>query len=106
MRSESLNIRLEILEPVTTVNDFGEEFLTYKSKGTVYADRVKMTGKRSEVIAEHFPSYSTAYDVYIYANVKENWRCQEVGGYLYDITNIIPNEQKDMQTLICERVNE
>lgn len=106
MRSESMDTVLDILEPVVNVNDYGSEDVTYQKTVTVYAERVKMTGKRAEVICEHFPSYSAAFDTYIFYSVQENWRVQEHGGYLYTVTNIIKNKSRDLQTLVCERVNE
>lgn len=106
MRTESLSLQVDIIKPDVEVNDYGEEKTVYKKTATVYASRVKMSGRRSEVISEHFGAYSAAYDVWISTKVEENWRLQEIGGMLYTITNIIPTEDKDIKTLICERVNE
>ncbi|MCH3980503.1 MAG: head-tail adaptor protein [Prevotella sp.] len=106
MRSESLDKIVDIIKPTVETNEYGEEKTVYGKADTVYASRVKISGRRAEVIGEHFPQYSAAYDVWINTDVEENWRLQEHGGMLYTITNIIPNEDRDLKTLICERVNE
>lgn len=105
MRSESLNKLVDILKPKQVDSGYGGKQTEFETSSTVYASRVKLSGKRAEVIGEHFPDYSAAFDVWFCTEVEENWRLQEHGGMLYTITNIIPNEEKDLLTLICERVN-
>ena len=47
------------------------------------------------------------YNVRYGHEVKENWRVKDLRyGYLYAVTNVIPNMRKGMKTLVCERVNE
>ena len=38
--------------------------------------------------------------------MEENWRVQQVGGYLYTVVAIIPNLDRGYLTLQCDRVNE
>ena len=57
-------------------------------------------------MSEHFPDYRAEFNIRDAHRVKENWRVQQLGGYLYSVTNIIPNLDKGMKTLVCERVNE
>ena len=37
---------------------------------------------------------------------EEGWRVQQQGGRLYEVTAIVPNRDRGMITLICDRVNE
>ena len=97
---------LSLLRPVTTTNDFGERVTSYEAAGSCRAELVKHTGKRSEEVSEHFPDYSAEFNIARPVVVEENWRAQHMGGHLYTVTNIIPNLEKNMKTLRCERVNE
>lgn len=101
-----LKYRLTILKPLNVVNDYGEEVQTFIETTTVRAERVKHSGRRSEEVGEHFPDYSAEYNVRAAHPVEENWRVKEVDGYLYTVTNIIPNKDKGYKTLVCVRVNE
>lgn len=101
-----MKYRLTLLEPKTVTNDFGEEATTYTETRTVHAERVKLSGSRSEEVGEHFPDYRTEFNIRDVHPVAENWRIQQLGGYLYTVTNIVPNLDKGYKTLICVRVNE
>ena len=101
-----MKYKLTLLEPTQTTNDFGEEVTTYIDTVTVHAERVKHTGNRSEEVGEHFPDYSTEFNIRDAHPVEENWRVQQVGGELYTVTNIIPNLDRGYKTLVCVRVNE
>lgn len=106
MKAGRMMYRLVLYKPTTTTNSFGEEQLTYTTTNTVHAERVKESGRRSEEVGEHFPAYSVEFNIRDAHTVAENWRVQQVGGYLYTVTNIIPNRDRGFLTLICERVNE
>lgn len=107
MRAGGLTDKLEVLEPLAEVNGFGEERMAYGARGEIRAERVQMGGRRSEEAGEHFPDYSVKYNVRYGHEVKENWRVKDMRyGYLYAVTNVIPNMRKGMKTLVCERVNE
>lgn len=100
-----MKYRIEILEPVQKRNSFGETEQTYRACGTARAERVKLTGVRSDEVGEHFPDYSVRFNIRDAHVVEENWRVRQLGGYEYTVTNIIPNRDRGMLTLICERVN-
>lgn len=100
-----MKYRLKVYEPVSDANGFGEETPTYRHFRTINAERVKATGNRSEEVGEHFPDYRAEFNIRDAHPVKENWRVEQMGGYLYTVTNIIPNLDRGMKTLICERVN-
>lgn len=106
MRAGRLKYRLEILQPVEVTGQFGGSKTEWVALRTVAAERVKATGRRSEEVAEHFPDYSVEFNIRDAHPVEENWRVRQLGGYLYTVTNIIPNIDRGMKTLVCERVNE
>lgn len=106
MRAGEMKYRLTLLRPVAITNDYGEEATTYEEVRTVWAERRRQSGNRSEEVGEHFPDYQAEFNVRDAHPVKENWRVQQLGGYLYTVTNVIPNIDKGMNTLICVRVNE
>lgn len=101
-----MKYKLTLLEPVKATNDYGEETTTYTETRTVHAERVKQSGNRSEEVGEHFPDYRVEFSIRDAHPVQENWRVQQLGGYLYTVTNIVPNLDKGFKTLICDRVNE
>ena len=101
-----MKYKLVLLQPVEAENDFGENKITFVETRVVNAERVKTHGRRSEEVGEHFPDYNAEFNIRDAHTVDENWRVQQLGGHLYTVTNIIPNIDKGMKTLICERVNE
>lgn len=101
-----MKYKLALLQPKASVNDYGEEKITFEQIRVVNAERVKTSGRRSEEVGEHFPDYAAEFNIRDAHAVGENWRVQQLGGYLYTVTNIIANIDKGMKTLICERVNE
>lgn len=101
-----MKYKLTLMEPVKETNDFGEEKTTYVKTRTVHAERVKHSGNRSEEAGEHFPDYSAEFNIRDSHPVQENWLVQLLGGYLYTVTNIIPNLDRGYNTLVCVRVNE
>ena len=106
MRAGALKYRLTLLEPQRVTDRMGAERVDYIETRTVRAERVRTTGNRSEEVGEHFPDYRTEFNVRDAHPVKENWRVQQLGGYLYTVVAIIPNIDRGMNTLVCERVNE
>ena len=105
MQAGRMKYKLVLLRPVSDVDGFGEETPTFENFRTVAAERVKASGARSEEVGEHFPNYKVEFNIRDAHSVKENWRVRQIGGYEYTVTNIIPNLDRGMQTLICERVN-
>ena len=105
MQAGRMRYRLEILKPVTAENLLGEVVTEYELTSTVWAERCKLTGRRSEEVGEHFPDYSAQFNIRDAHEIDENWRVRQLGGHLYTVTNIIPTRDRGMLTLICERVN-
>ena len=106
MRAGALKYKVTILEPQRLTDKFGAEATNFVTRATVWAERVKANGNRSEEVGEHFPAFNTQYNIRAAHNIGENWRVQELGGYLYNVVAIIPNLDRGYKTLICERVNE
>lgn len=101
-----MKYKLALLKPTEVENDFGEARTTYTQTAIVNAERVKQSGGRSEEAGEHFPDYRAEFNIRDAHEAGENWRVRQLGGHLYTVTNIIPNIDKGMQTLVCDRVNE
>lgn len=106
MRAGALKYKLTLLQPVAATNAYGEEAVTYEATRTVWAERVKQSGGRSEEVGEHFPDYRAEFNIRDAHPIEENWRMQQLGGCLYTVTKVIPNVDRGMKTLVCERVNE
>lgn len=107
MNERLLNERLVLLQPVVeSVNDLGEEDTVFVETRTVYAERVKQSGKRSEEVGEHFPDYRAEFNIRSAHPVQENWRVRHLGGHLYTVVAVVPYLKRGYKTLICERVNE
>jgi len=106
MQAGRLKYRITLLEPTSQETGFGDNAITWVERATVRAERVRTSGHRSEEVGEHFPDYSVEYNIRDAHTVGENWRVQQVGGYLYTVTNIIPNLDRGYLTLVCVRVNE
>lgn len=101
-----MKYKIVLLQPTSVKNRFGESEITYEATRTVHAERVRATGRRSEEVGEHFPDYSVQFNIRDVHPIEENWRIEQLGGYVYTVTNIVPNIDRGMKTLICERLNE
>lgn len=107
MQAGRMKYRLVLLKPAeTSKGKFGSKKPDFIETVTVHAERVKLNGHRSEELGEHFPDYHVEFNIRDAHEVKENWRAREIGGYEYTITNIIPNRDRGMLTLICDRLND
>ena len=106
MMAGKMKYRIVLLEPKRTTDKFGAEVDTYEQTRTVHAQRVSTSGDRSEEVGEHFPDYKVEFNIRDAHPVDENWRVQQLGGYLYTVTNIVPNLDRGMKSLKCVRVNE
>ena len=106
MRAGALKYRLILLRPTATADEYGAEATEYEQTRIVHAERVKQSGARSEEVGEHFADYRVEFNIRDAHEIAENWRIRQVGGYLYTVTNIIPNIDRGMLTLVCVRVNE
>lgn len=106
MRAGALKYKLTLLEPQRETDRMGAESVTYVETRTVRAERVRATGSRSEEVGEHFPDYAVEFNIRDAHPIAENWRVQQLGGYLYTVVAIIPNLDRGYKTLLCDRVNE
>lgn len=106
MRAGALKYKLTLLEPIRATDRMGAETTTYNPTRTVRAERVRATGNRSEEVSEHFPDYAAEFNIRDAHPIAENWRVQQLGGYLYTVVAIIPNLDRGYKTLLCDRVNE
>lgn len=98
--------KLELLRPIGNINAYGEETpTTYELTSTIHAERVKISGARSEEVGEHFAEYRAEFNIRDAHAVSEGWRVREKGGCEYTVTAIIPNIDRGMKTLVCVKVN-
>lgn len=106
MQSGRMKYKLTLLQPTRTTNQYGSETVTFAVTKTVWAERVKESGRRSEEVGEHFADYDAQYNIRDAHTVAEGWRAQQLGGNLYTVTAIVPNIDRGYKTLVCVRVNE
>lgn len=106
MRAGPLKYKLVLMKPTRGTDRMGGETSDYEDTVTVWAERVRFSGARSEEVGEHFADYDAEFNIRDKHEVGENWRCRQLGGYLYTIIAIVPNIDKGYNTLICNRVNE
>lgn len=101
-----MKTRLEVFRPNTEKDSFGaRRGAEFVSVGVIHAERVKISGKRSEEVGEHFPDYHAEFNVRDAHKIEENWQVRPIGEHLYVVTNIIKNPDRGMNTLVCDRVN-
>lgn len=101
-----LRYRIGLLRPVYSETDFGSTTTTYVPAGTVWAERVKISGRMSYETGEQFADYSTQFNIRDAHEVHEHWRVEVSEGQIFEVTNVIPNRERGFNTLICERVND
>ena len=106
MQAGRMKYKVTLLQPQTITTASGNEKTTYTATRTVWAERVKATGHRSEEVGEHFADYDAQYNIRDAHTVAEGWRAQQLGGNLYTVTAIVPNIDRGYKTLVCVRVNE
>lgn len=106
MRAGAMKYRLKVFQPQAVVSGFGDESEPFEYIKTIWAERVKLSGNRSIEVSEQFASYNAEFNIRDIHKIKEGWRVEQLGGNLYDVTNIIPNIDRGMLTLQCVRVNE
>lgn len=98
---------LVVYQPTTITTDSGAETITFEEYGTIHAERVKLSGRMSQQVAELFSEYDAEYNVRDAHSVAEGWRVQDKqSGILYLVCNVYPNLDKGYKTLKCSRVNE
>ena len=105
MQAGKMRHRLEMLRPEGVTDPFGAKSIAYTPAGVIHAERVKIRGMASAEAGEMFADYRTEWNVRDAHPVAEHWRVRQLGGDLYTVTNVIPNRERGMKTLICERVN-
>lgn len=105
MQAGRMKYKLQILEPVRKTDRFGAEHTDFEPRQIIWAERVKFSGRRSNEVGERFPDYHVEFNIRDAHKICENWRVKQLGGYVYTVTNIEPNRDRGMLTLICERFN-
>lgn len=99
--------RLSLLEPNRQIDICGSEPTDYVEKKVVHAERVSVSAYKSDEAGEHFADARVQFNIRSVFEVKANWQVKDiVNDELYTVVAIIPNKNKQFNTLICEKVNE
>jgi SPP1 family predicted phage head-tail adaptor len=108
MQAGKMKHRLELMKPDSTPDAFGalKKKGGYVKTATVWAERVTLKASEHREAREEFADFSAEFRIRDAHKVGNGWRCRQLGGMLYNITNVIPNEQRGFLTLVCSRVNE
>lgn len=106
MQAGRMRYMLELFEPVRVTDRFGSESVEWTSRGKVHAERARLSGRRSDEVDERFGDYSVDFNIRYRHEVDEHWRVRQLGEHLYEVLAVIPNIDRGMKTIKCERVNE
>mgnify|MGYP002525875374 CR=1 FL=1 len=101
-----LRYKITIMRPRRTVNEYGEEATVWEDLACVRAERVRMSGTRSNEAAEHFADFRTVWNIRDVHAVTSNWRIRDNEGVPYVIVAVEPNHLRGYNTLVCERLND
>lgn len=100
-----MRYKLRLLKPVAVADGFGGSRTEYHETHTVWAERQKVSPRFVEEVGELFSDLTVEFNIRDIHEVDERWRVEQLGGHLYTVANIIPNRERGMRTLRCERVN-
>ena len=103
-----LRYRLKTFCPVVGEGPFGVADAEYTEHKSIRAERVKYSPSAKFELHEVYPYYKETYLFRsAHSFIKEGWRVMEMGSsILLEVRNIIPDIQRGMLTLECEKVNE
>lgn len=105
MRAGLLTERIDVLKPVVTVNDYGEETTDWQNIYTTKARLVHTGGNRMNVNDEIFYSYTKTFQIRNYVPVQDYYRILW-DGKQYRILDIEPDRQQQQITVKTELVND
>ena len=100
-----MKYKLLVLRPAMVENSYGERTSGFKECGTIRAERVKFSGSLAREAGELFSDYRVEFNIRYPHQVEEHWHVRQIGGHEYVVTNVIPNIDRGMKTLVCERFN-
>ena len=100
-----MKYRLEILRRDTSPGTTGARAERFEPVRTVHAERVKLTGRVVTEAGDIFPDYHVEFNIRNVHPVEEGWHVRQLGGHEYVVNSIIPNLDRGMNTLVCERFN-
>lgn len=105
MRAGLLKDLIEIHEPITTVNNVGEQSTTYQLKSTIKARVIHGSGSRSVENDEVIYPYQKNVQVRIYQDIDDYDRVKYDGKF-YRILSIETNKDLQCKNILMEVVNE
>lgn len=101
--------RLELQRPLKAADAFGDLMAgagSFEPTTTVWAERVTLRGSQRKEASERYSDYTAEFRIRDAHSVDNGWRVRQLGGYLYSVDNVIPNEERRYLTLQCSRINE
>lgn len=105
MRAGLLTERINVLQPVVTTNDYGEETTTWQNVYNTKARLVHTGGNRMNVNNEIFYNYTKTFQIRSYVPIQEYDRILW-DGKQYRILDIEPDRQQQQITVKTELVND
>lgn len=105
MRAGGLKYQITIQSPIEKKSDFGSVEKEWKDTIVTRADVIWLNGARVKDINELLSTYKVEFRIRRYHNVNEKMRVLYAGSK-YRIEAILPNDSKQMLTLVTEKINE
>lgn len=97
--------RIQILNYTEAPNDYGARTKSWLPYISTNADIDFISGSRRQDMYEMTTSYTVDFRIRIYHRVDESMRIRYKDKY-YRIEAILPNEDKQMQTIVGKLINE
>ena len=103
-----LKYRLQLYRPAGEESIFGMTSGGYTEDKIIRAERVKYIGSHGIELHEVYADYRVSYRIRdAHSFISEGWRLKELGSsVLMEVRNVVPNKERGMLTLECEKVNE
>lgn len=100
--------RVVLLRPTVTTDMYGAETTEYVAGEPIWAEIQHKDAGTSTEVGESFMNERIDVLIRYQHEIGEKWRIRQLtgNGNLFHVRNIIPVEDKHMNRLICERVNE
>lgn len=98
---------IEVMRRQSVETATGARSDTYSSMGKINAERASVRPSVHEEAGEIYSDVHAEYNVRIYIDVREGDRVREDrSSAVYEVTHVLYNRRKAMQTLVCDRVNQ
>lgn len=108
MKSGRMKDRVVLLRPTVTTDAYGAETTSYTAAKTIWAEVQYKDASTSQEVGEFFMDQRIDVLIRDQHEIGEKWRIRQLTGLgnLFYVRNIVPDRLRQMNRLICERVNE